>query len=75
MNKMKFIEENKMKMMTTRIHCKGSKTSRNRRKDAKVEDINRMSQEEYDKELVDIGLQLIHLEMLLLDFYQLINII
>ena len=65
MNMMKFTEEKKMKMMTTRIHCKGSKTSHNRRKDVKEEDINMMSQEEYDIELVDIGLQLIHLEMLL----------
>ena len=65
MNKMKFTEEKKMEMMTTRSHCKGSKISHNRRKYLKEEDINRMSQEEYDRELVDIGLQVICLDMLL----------
>ena len=52
-------------MMITGSHCKGSKTSHNIRKDVMVKDINRMIQEEYDRELVDIGLQLIRLEMLL----------
>ena len=66
MNKMKFIEENKMEMMTTGSHCKCSKKIHIRRKDVKAEDINRISQEEYDRELVGIGLQLIRLEMLLL---------
>ena len=65
MTKIKFIEEKKMNMMTTGSHCKGSKTSHSKRKYVKEEYINRMSQEEYDRELVDIGLQLIHLEMLL----------
>ena len=62
---MKFIEEKKIKIMTTGSHCKGSKTSHIIRKYVKAEDINRMIQEEYDKELVGIGLQLIRLEMLL----------
>ena len=52
-------------MMTTGSHCKVSKTNQNRKKDVKAEDINMMIQKEYDKELIDIGLQLIHLEMLL----------
>ena len=65
MNKIKFTEEKKMEMMTTGIHCKDSNKSHNRRKDVKVEDINKMIQEEYDIELVGIGLQLIRLEMLL----------
>ena len=42
-----------------------SKEGHNKRKYVKVEDINRLSQEEYDRELVDIGLQLVRLEMLL----------
>ena len=62
---MKFTEEKKMEMMTTGSHYKGSKKSHSRRKDVKAKDINRMSQEEYDRELVDIGLQLIRLDMLL----------
>ena len=65
MNKMKLIEEKNIEMMTIGIHCKGSKTRHNKRKDVKAEYINRISQEEYDRELVDIGLKLIHLEMLL----------
>ena len=65
MNKMKFIEGNKMDMLKIRSHGKGSNTSHNKRKDVKAEDINRMSQEEYVRELVDIALHLIHLEMVL----------
>ena len=67
MNKMKFTEKekNEMDMRTTGSHCRGSKKIHSRRKHVKAEDINKMGQEEYDRELVGIGLQLIRLEMLL----------
>ena len=60
MNNMIFKEEKNMKMMTTGIHCNGSKTSHNKRKYVKEEYINRN-----DLELVGIGLQLIHLDLVL----------
>ena len=65
MNKMKFTKEKKTEMMAIGSHCKGLKTSHNRRKDVKAEEINRMSKEDYERELVYIGLKLIHLEMIL----------
>ena len=49
-------------MMTIESHCKGLKKIHSKIKDIKEEDINKMSQEEYDRELVDIGLQLIRLD-------------
>ena len=52
-------------MMTTGIHWKVSKEIHSKRKDVKEKDINRMSQDEYDRELVEIGLEIIRLDMLL----------
>jgi hypothetical protein len=62
---MKFTKE--METMTIDGHCRGSEESHNRkRKYAKEDGIRkRMSQEELDREMVELNIQLSYMEQLL----------